>query len=181
MEEYLSNFEQQLLQLYPIRSSTMAYLELHARILELSAGESSPRTEDQVSFVVSGVLKEYDARYRRSPAIVNFYVADQFILSHRHNKNHYLKAIIPTRIITVSLSSDDFGIRSELLELMQVLYMEQELRSQFRQRVLEQRGTKMRLKLFVEQYRSVLPYLSKRDISRYLQVSYFQVVRLMEI
>lgn len=141
---------------------------------QIAAGGSFIRKEGALAYVASGLLKEYDAQNRVTPSIINFITADQCFHTGKHHQHHYLKTSMPTCIYFWeydALQSLYYEFR-ELKSIYEFLCAAYEASILYRQLILENKSAKRRLLLFIDRYREQMPFISKRDMSRYLMLNY---------
>ncbi|HTM98673.1 MAG TPA: hypothetical protein VL088_08025 [Pedobacter sp.] len=145
----------------------------------LKADESFTREKGSIAYVVSGLMKEYDSRARKKPAIVNFINSTNFILTTEHNRNRYLKAITDTTIVYLDFESllSLFLLFRELKPIYDAALVNYEEGLDFRHSLLEERLATKKIQSFIIQYRPILSYLKKKDIANYCHIPYDNFVR----
>jgi hypothetical protein len=142
--------------------------------------ESFIRELGCIAFIECGLLKEYDARGRKKPSIINFMESNTCFSTTKHNQAQYLKAIVTTRLFY--LTFDDlislFLKYKELKPAYDALLANYEQDIAFRQILLEEKTTIKKIQLFITKRRSILPLLKKRDMANYCHISYDNFIRV---
>lgn len=140
----------------------------------IKSGENFNREEGQLSWLASGLFKEYDASARKRPSIINFIPIGGSLITKKLSKHFYLKACTDTCVIHI-----------EFEELMAIYHKFKELRPIYdslcadydegifyRQRILEEKSAQRKIELFLIRYRPYLIFIQKKDISNYLKLNY---------
>lgn len=140
---------------------------------ELKTGESLIRTEGTFAFIAEGILKEYNPQHRKKPAIINFIVTNQCLVTRKHNQAHYLKACVPTLVYywdltTLKLLYQEF---EELKKIYDLFCQEYDDGIALRSFILEL-PVKDRIIYFQNTYQTIIPFLKKKDIANYIHISY---------
>lgn len=140
----------------------------------LKTGESFVRKQGTLAYIANGLLKEYDAQYRKNPSIINFIVANQCLVTRKHNQNHYLKAYLTTLVYYWDFEDlqqlyQEFKELKTIYDSVCAAYDED---TAYRLLILEEHYAGNRLKLFIKKYRDILPLLKKKDMANYVQMTY---------
>lgn len=150
------------------------------QITILYSGEYVMYEPGSIVFIAEGLLKEYDARQRRRPVIINFLNAGNFVIAARYHQHRYLKAVLPVTLVTLGFDEAIalYIKHHELLPLYRAVAANYEGGTLFRYALLEERFTEKRIRLFINRYRAILPFLKKKDMASYLHIEYDYFVRL---
>lgn len=145
-----------------------------ARQSQLKSNESFIRKEGTLAYIAEGLLKEYDAQYRKSPAIINFISTHNFLITRRYNQIYYLKACIPTHIYYWDFEAlkTIYQNFSELKSIYNACCAAYDESIGLRQRLLEEKDANHKIALFVQTNRSLLLLIKKKDIANYLNLGY---------
>lgn len=158
------------------------WTKLSARLnqVDLKVNESFSREIGTVVYITKGLLKEYDARHRKKPAIVNFISAGNFLVTTKHNQSKYLKAIRPTNLAYVDFDTLAylFFKYNELYAIYNGIANNYEEGITFRQLVLEKPTATDKITLFIKKYRPILSMLKKGDIANYINTDYNYFIRV---
>lgn len=154
--------------------------EAWERIVQLSqqqkiaTGGNFIRKEGALAYVASGILKEHDHYEREEPAIVNFIGQHQCFVTRRHHQNRYLIACAPTMVFHWDFANlQDLYLKyPELKRVHEALCEEYDEISAFRSLILEEHSAKARIRLFLTKYQALVPMLKKKDMAKYMQMSY---------
>jgi len=158
----------------PLRPAAWDAILTGLNSLTLAPGHSAVRHDGGVGYVAEGLLKEYDARSRSRPAIVNFLGPGDAYINRPHTVAQYLKATGPTTVLQLSKQS----LRSlhahypELQQAYERLSLAYDTALAFRSQLLESDDKITRLRLFKDRFRHLLPYLRIKDVANYTVVSY---------
>ncbi|MCY1521477.1 hypothetical protein D9M68_562900 [compost metagenome] len=130
-------------------------------------------------FVANGLLKEYDARKRLKPAIINFITTDSFIVTTTYRQYSYIKAICRSTLISMRFEEAIalYVKYKELLMLYDSIAIHYEEGLSFRYALLEERLIKSRIQAFIHRYKAIIPFLKKKDIANYLHIEYDYFIR----
>ncbi len=163
-----------------IRPQAWSKIQLSLKEIELKADESFTREIGALVYVSNGLLKEYDSQLRKKPSIVNFIGEGNFLYTTKHNQARYLKAIGTTKLIHINLESMIalFTQYNELKFVFDGVTANYESGIAFRQLILEESSASKRISLFIDNYRSVLPYLKRKEIANYIHVAYDYFIRM---
>lgn len=147
---------------------------------ELKAEESFNREIGSVAFIVKGLLKEYDAQFRKKPSIVNFINSENFVITTKHNQSKYLKAVTDTALVYMDFD-DLFLLFSKYKELKPVydsIAENYEEGISYRYNLLEERIATVRIQHFMARYREIFPFLKKKDVANYIHIEYDYFIRI---
>ena len=172
-------FYQMLEHLGTISHPARSRIEQAIQKIHLKPQESITRHLGELGYIATGVLKEYDVRQRRRPVIINFMGAGDVFDNTPFTMRQYFKAIMPTELWLFSKRAlgDIYQNHQELLDIYEKLtgaYHEQLF---YRSFILDKRTAQARMDLFNNHFKSLLPYLSLRDIANYIAVSYDHLIR----
>lgn len=148
--------------------------------ITLKTDESFNREIGTVAYVVDGLFKEYDARHRKKPSIINFIGTGSFIITSKFNQSRYLKAVTNTETIYLGFTEllSLFSEYNELKALYDSIDTDYEEGLAFRQFILEENIVSTRIQLFIKRYRPILSDLKKKDIANYIHTDYDYFVRI---
>lgn len=146
---------------------------------QLAPGESMLRQIGDLIYITNGVLKEYDPRLRKRPAIINFMGAGDVFINRSHAVTQYLKAAIPTKLWIFRYATlwELHSRHPELLHVYRHLSAAYDSRLSYRAYILSHRSTQERIELFNDFFKPLLPYLGLRDIANYTAISYDHFIR----
>lgn len=175
----MQNLKLKLQQLGPLRPHAWAMISQSCKQTHLKTDESFIRTTGTLAYISTGLLKEYDAQYRKSPSIINFIGHNKFLITRKHNQQHYLKACTPTLIYhwdfeTLQHIYHKFAELKPTYDLLCGSYDES---VGIRQLLLEERDANKKIALFIKLYPNVFHLLKKKDIANYLHLGYDYFVR----
>lgn len=179
MENHLNHLKNRLQSLGALRHSAWEDVQSYMRTTDIKTHESFVREEGTLAFVSRGILKEYAARNRKKPAIINFICDGQAILTNGYNRDHYLKACTECKILHWSFENilKLHNSYPELKNIYDQLSIEYETSIAFRSLLFEQRLATTKIHLFIQQFRRILPHLKKKDMANYLHLDYDHFVR----
>lgn len=166
---------QQYLQHYGnIRAEVWLQIQNLLQTKHLKVNQCFIRKEGTLAYVAEGLLMEHNTLHRSSPVIINFIGHKNCLITRRNNKNHYLKACLPTLIFYWDEAQLQH-LHTEFKELKPIydeLCASYDAAIDLRQLVLETASTAQRITLFRENFRHLTGYLKKKDIANYLQLNY---------
>jgi len=176
----LQQLKLKLQQLGPLRPLAWEQLSGCIETASLQENENFIREEGTVAFLSTGLLKEYDARYRKKPSIVNFIRDEDFFLSRKNTQPHYIRACAPSMIYFIQWPSIEKVYQNfrELKAIYDGIASIYDHHIAYRQILLEERSSKARITIFIHANRHILPLLKKKDIANYLHMEYNSFVRL---
>ncbi|RZM21182.1 MAG: hypothetical protein EOO88_34065 [Pedobacter sp.] len=170
---HLIDFKSKLQSFGALRPEAWEKIVLLCQRATLHAGDSFLRKEGSLAYVAEGILKEYNPQHRKKPAIINFIMAEQCLITRKHNQVHYLKACIPTLVFywdlpPLNLLNQEF---EELKKIYDYLCREYDDSIALRGFLLEL-TVQDRITYFQNHYTAIIPYLKKKDVAHYLHISY---------
>ncbi len=71
----------------PLRPEAWHQISVRLKLMVIKVNESFYRESGSIAYVVKGLLKEYDSRARRKPAIVNLIADNSFIITTENNQS----------------------------------------------------------------------------------------------
>lgn len=163
----------------PLRPEAWDQISARLRITIIKVDESFYRESGSIAYLVAGLLKEYDTRARRKPAIVNFITDDNFIVTTGISQSRYLKAITESTIVYLDFEIS-FSLAITFRELNPVYnaaVVNYEEGLNLRYRLLEERLVAKRIQQFIAKHRDLLLYLKKKDMANYCNIPYDNFVR----
>ncbi|MES2418417.1 MAG: hypothetical protein V4541_09530 [Bacteroidota bacterium] len=163
-----------------LRPEAWAKILNNLKVIQIKTDETFNREPGSMVYIVSGLLKEYDARSRKKPAIVNFISSESYLYTNRYNEKQYLKACRPTFLIALDFEQL-MSLYLEFEELKSIYDALCEMYDEsicFRQILLEEKLAEVRIKLFICRYQKQLQYLRRKDMANYLLLDYFHFTRL---
>lgn len=166
--------QQQLLAIGAVRPEAWAAIQEHLQTTTLTQGQSFIRTEGCLAYIATGLLKEYDTYGRLSPSIINFIPPLSFFITRKHNRQHYLKACIPTHVYywqsaDLRLLADRY---QELIPIYHTVCAGYDAQQSFRALILEELLAANRIRKFISRFGTHINYIRKKDIANYLGLYY---------
>jgi CRP-like cAMP-binding protein len=145
----------------------------------IKVNESFYRESGSIAYVVKGLLKEYDSRARRKPAIVNLIADNSFIITTENNQSRYLKAVTESTIAYLDFENSFSLVITfrELKPIYDAALTNYEEGLNFRYYLLEERLVAKRIQQFIAKHRALLLYLKKKDMANYCNIPYDNFVR----
>lgn len=139
----------------------------------LKTNESLLREPGTLAYIAEGIIKEYDPQHRKKPAIINFIIPNQCVVTRKHNQAHYLKACTPARIYYWDLTTlkSLYQEFEELKKIYDHLCHEYDDGIALRGFILEL-PVKDRIIYFQNNHQAIIPFLKKKDIANYIHISY---------
>ena len=173
MDEFLHFLKKEIQLRGALRPEAWDVMVSLLRIDELKAGESVVRKSGSISFITTGLLKEYDVIQGRKPKLINFMSTGEFFYSNTYKRGQYLKANHKSQVISLDFDAllalySKFPELKAIYDLLCYGYDEQ---LSFRHSLMELSAAE-RIASAKNRYRSVFPYLKKKDIANYLHISY---------
>lgn len=163
-----------------IRPQAWEKILAHLKETELKANESFNSEIGSVAYVAEGLLKEYDAQMRKNPSIVNFISAGNFLITTKYNQLRYTKVIGSAKLVHVNFEVliPLFLEYNELKSIYDGVNSNYEDGIAFKQMILEENVSGIRIQLFINKYRTILPLLKKKDIANYTHIDYEYFIRI---
>ncbi|MBC7616974.1 MAG: hypothetical protein H7202_12985 [Pedobacter sp.] len=179
-DPYLQDLKLNLANYGAIRPQAWIKILAHLKEAELKVDESFYREINSIVYVTSGLIKEYDAQLRKKPSIVNFISAGNFLITNKYNQSKYIKAIGSARLVHINFEAiiSLFLEYNELKSIYDGVIGNYENGIAFRQLVLEENAAATRIQLFIKKYRTILPFLKKKDIANYIHIEYEYFIRI---
>ncbi|WP_316805411.1 hypothetical protein [Pedobacter nototheniae] len=140
----------------------------------IKTGENFNRQEGQLAWILTGLLKEYDAEARKKPSVINFILPGHSLITRKLNKHFYLKAYTDTYVVHLEFEEliAVYGQFKELRTTYDSLCANYDEGMVYRQRILEEKSAQRKVELFLIRYRPYLVVIQKKDISNYLKLNY---------
>ncbi|WP_299568080.1 hypothetical protein [uncultured Pedobacter sp.] len=174
MEAELIDLKTKLQSLGALRPEVWERIVQLCQHSSIKANESFLRKEGSLAYVAEGVLKEYNPQHRKKPAIINFIVTKQCIITRSYNQTHYLKACTATSIYHWDINSLKLLYQEfeELKKIYDRLCAEYDEGLAYGRLILEEKAARQRVVLLMNRYRPQLNLISKKDLSHYLMLNY---------
>jgi hypothetical protein len=174
MELYLNELKTKIQGFGAVRPEAWESIVEYARTIHLKAQQSFQRKPGTFAYVAEGLLKEYDVQNRLTPSIINFISSGQCLITRKYNQRNYLKAGLPTFVYYWDFDElqklyQEFKELKTIYDELCAIYDEQ---TTFRQQVLEEHHAAARVMLFRMKYKTLLPFLKKKDMASYVQMTY---------
>ena len=144
---------------------------------KLSPGENLIRNEGTLTFITTGILKEYDPSQRSRPAIICFHSIGDAIVTRRHSQSHFIRAVSAATLFQWNQSALDqlhFNY-PELKNIYLALCASYDLNLS-RRSILLETHPRERIQLFRAHHSQIIPYLKKKDIANYLHLNYTYLI-----
>jgi hypothetical protein len=140
----------------------------------LNKGESFSRTCGNLAWLSSGILKEYNPNFRKKPAIINFLVSNDSVISRKINTRYYLKACVESELYHLNIEElTKLGLRYPELKAIYVsLCAQYDEGQEFKTLILEEKLAQQRIALLIGRYKPQLNFISKKDLSNYVHLNY---------
>lgn len=144
------------------------------RLDEMKPGERFIRKAGLFAYVADGLLKEYDTEHRRLPIITNFISSNQVVITRDFNKTHHLIAAIPSAVLFWTFEDLEilYNEYKELKTIYDTLCATYDANNALGRLIMAERSAKKRVQLLIENHKSSLAFLSKKDLSNYLGLNY---------
>lgn len=180
VEDHIFALKLKIQSLGPLRHEAWQLILSKMQYKTVKVNESFVRTEGQLTYIASGLFKEYTAMDRERPAILNFINPHTAIISRKYNKHHYLKAALNTCVYywdfeSLLLIYHEF---KELKPIYDAFCQEYDAACAFRQQLLEIPKTDDRIRKFLTRFPDTLITIKKKDIANYLNVSYHHFIHV---
>lgn len=148
--------------------------------IELNDGDNLTSVIGRIVFIAEGIVKEYDPNQRKKPSIVNFISTGNFLVTTKYNQSRYVKAIGTCKLIYLDFEQaiSLFIKFNELKSIYNGVLANYENGIAYRQLILEENSAAMRITLFIDHYRSILPYLKKKEVANYVHLAYDYFIRM---
>ena len=163
----------------PLRPAAWESIARATQLLQLKENENLIRRADMVAFLVSGLLKEYDARQRKRPSIINFIPEGNFLITRKFNEANFIKACCPSVVYLMEWAQLQslYQQYNELKQIYDGLSERYDISITYRQMLLEEKVSGARISMFIHSHRLILPMVKKKDIANYLHLAYDHFVR----
>lgn len=176
----MKHLKTKLHQYGPLRPQAWQCILESTITVDLRENESFIRQAGTIAFLSSGLLKEYDARHRTKPAIINFINTEDFFLCAHNPQSNYIRACAGSHIYLMHWPAIEklYHRFRELKTLYDAIASGYNEQLAYRQFLLEESSATTRISLFIATKRAILPMLKKKDIANYLHINYDHFVRL---
>jgi len=180
MKTVSQTLHRKLLTFGALRPETWELLFKRLEICQLASGEVFARQTGQVAYVVEGLLKEHAIKDRKHPAIINFIMADSFIITETYNRYHYLTASMHTILVFIQTDYLAFLNYKELIPMYRLIQHNYVAGNYLRQFFLEIIDRTERIALFKKHFYEYLPYFKKKEVANYLGIHYSYLLHLYD-
>jgi CRP-like cAMP-binding protein len=157
-----------------LRPEAWALLLSQLQFIEVKKGESFHRKLGALTWLSSGIFKEYNTFSRKKPAIINFLVPGDCLITRKLNARYYLKACIDSELYQLDVE-ELLQLNQKYPELRQIYYAlcaQYDEGHEFRQLLLEEKSAAEKIKLMINRYRQQLNFIARRDLCNYLHLNY---------
>ena len=143
----------------------------------LKINENFIREPGTLAYLAEGILTEHNLQHRKKPAIINFIIANQCLITRNHNQAHYLKACTAAHIYYWDLTNlkSLYQEFEELKKIYDHLCQEYDDGIALRSFIIEL-PVKDRIIYFQNNHQAIIPFLTKKDIANYLHISYNHLI-----
>lgn len=157
-----------------LRPEAWTLLLSQLQFIEVKKGESFHRKLGALTWLSSGIFKEYNTYARKKPAIINFLTPGNCLITRKLNAPYYLKACLDSKLYQLDLEQLLLLDHQypELRSIYYALCAQYDEGHEFRQLLLEEKSAAEKIKLMINRYRQQLNYISRRDLCNYLHLNY---------
>ncbi|WP_316831933.1 hypothetical protein [Pedobacter aquatilis] len=178
--EQLYRLKLQLQSFGSLRPEAWLMLQQLLQFSSLKKGEHFNRTPGTLTWLATGVLKEYDAYARKKPSVINFLVKENAVVTRKLNAANFLVAC--TNSLLCSLDFDALvSLHQQFPELKPIYFAlcaQYDEGQRFRVLLLEEKAAALRVAKLIDRYHGQLSFMARKDLSNYLQLNYDYFCRL---
>lgn len=173
-EDNLKRLKQNLQTLGSVQPAAWILIAQWLNFMIIRKGESFPRNLGTIAWLSSGILKEYNSFSRKKPSIINFLTPNNSLITRKLNARHYLKAVIDCEIYYLDFDKlIQLGMKfPELKAIYFSLCAQYDEGQEYKTLVLEERLAVRKIELLISRYKFQLNFISKKDLSNYVNLNY---------
>lgn len=146
--------------------------------LQLKPGQHLIREMGSLTYLATGLMKEFDVHERLKPTILNFFGVGETVYCITKSHRLYLEAILPTTLFSLDL----VALHTLHLEFEELIKIYRNLRYNYYEKLLLrmfllEMPPRKRIIHFRQTHQTLLPFLQKKEMCNYLHLDYDYFVR----